>query len=125
MFGRGVAKGMARPAGAPLAALHPWLARADLRIANLEGPLTVAPRVSYGPYDLQGSPTAAPVLVAAGFDAVGVLGWLDVHVGAFEPASEIDWPAEMVAVGLWEEVAGGWQLTKTPAAGNAEIAHAA
>lgn len=73
MLGRGIAEGMARPGNPdPLAPLHQRLAAADLRIANLEGPLTSHARVSANPYDLTASPDRVAVLVAAGFDALSV-----------------------------------------------------
>jgi poly-gamma-glutamate capsule biosynthesis protein CapA/YwtB (metallophosphatase superfamily) len=71
-FGRWVAEGLARPGGAdPFRAVRNDLGQADLRVANLEGQLTAAPRVM-GLYDLTGSPVRAGLLAAAGLDLVDV-----------------------------------------------------
>jgi poly-gamma-glutamate capsule biosynthesis protein CapA/YwtB (metallophosphatase superfamily) len=72
MLGRAVAQGMRRSGADPLLGVGPYLAAADLRLANLEGPLTTAQRLSHGLYDLQGAPADVSVLTAAGFDAMSV-----------------------------------------------------
>lgn len=72
-LGRAVAEGLARPgAGDPFRRLRPHLAAADLRIANLEGQLTTAPRRRGEGHDLTGHPAHVPVLALAGLDLVGV-----------------------------------------------------
>lgn len=70
-FGRAVAEAMAERQSDPLGAVAPILAPADLRVVNLEGPLTTAPRAVWG-YDLTGSPDSATPLADAGIDIVTV-----------------------------------------------------
>ncbi len=71
-LGRGVAEGLTRPGhGDPFRRIHSYLADADLRVANLEGQLTTAPRTAAG-YYLTGDPIHVHLLTAAGFDLVGV-----------------------------------------------------
>ncbi len=67
VFGRAVALGSAK-GGNPLSRVAPYLRAADLAVVNLEGPLTQAPRISRGPYDLRGDPAAAAYLAEAGVD---------------------------------------------------------
>ena len=71
-LGRGVAEGMARPGRAdPFAAIKPLLAQADLRVANLEGQLTTAPRANGG-YYLTGEPRHVGLLAGAGLDLLSL-----------------------------------------------------
>ncbi len=73
MLGRGVAQGMRRRGRPdPLAAMRARLATADLRVANLESPLTDEPRQSVNPYDITARPAHIGVLTAAGFDVLGL-----------------------------------------------------
>lgn len=71
-FGRGVAEGMGRKGHAdPLDQIKPYLAQADLRVANLEGQLTTQPQRNYG-YYLTGDPARVDLLKAAGLDLVSL-----------------------------------------------------
>jgi poly-gamma-glutamate synthesis protein (capsule biosynthesis protein) len=71
MLGRGVARALDGNWEAAFAEVQPWLAEADLTLANLESPLTTAPQLSNG-YDLRAPPEAVAALRAAGFDAVSL-----------------------------------------------------
>jgi poly-gamma-glutamate synthesis protein (capsule biosynthesis protein) len=71
MLGRGVAASLGGDWAAAFADLRPWLAGADLAMANLESPLTRAPFAG-GRFDLRASPEAVTALTAAGFDVVSL-----------------------------------------------------
>jgi poly-gamma-glutamate capsule biosynthesis protein CapA/YwtB (metallophosphatase superfamily) len=71
-LGRGIAEGMGRAGHAdPFDQIKPYLAQADLRVANLEGQLTTAPQRSFG-YYLTGDPARVDLLKAAGLDLVSL-----------------------------------------------------
>ena len=71
MLGRDVAAALDGDWSAALADARPWLAEADLAIANLESPLTTAP-FDGGRFDLRAPPQAVAALSAAGFDLVSL-----------------------------------------------------
>ncbi len=79
MLGRGVAQALDGDWEAAFADVRPWLAGTEgsaeagriLTMANLESPLTDAPRVGDG-YDLRAPPEAVAALLAAGFDLVSL-----------------------------------------------------
>ena len=77
MLGRGVAQALDGDWEAAFAGIRPWRAEGSaeagrsLAVANLESPLTTAPRVGDG-YDLRAPPEAAAALSAAGFDLVSL-----------------------------------------------------
>jgi poly-gamma-glutamate synthesis protein (capsule biosynthesis protein) len=71
-FGRGVAEGMGRTGQAdPFDQIKPYLAQADLRVANLEGQLTTEPQRNNG-YYLTGDPARVELLKSAGLDLVSL-----------------------------------------------------
>ena len=73
MLGRGVARESAGDPAALLAGVRFQVSSADLAVANLESPLTVRPHLaSAGRNALEAAPASARLLVAAGFDAVGL-----------------------------------------------------
>lgn len=67
MLGRGV-----QPSAETFAVLEPDLKAADLALANLESPLTVAPVTTASPYALCAPPERVHSLVSAGFDLLSV-----------------------------------------------------
>lgn len=72
MLGRGVARALNGDWDAAFAPdVQPWLAQADLALANLESPLTTAPQISAG-YDLRAPPEAVAALRSAGLDVVSL-----------------------------------------------------
>jgi poly-gamma-glutamate synthesis protein (capsule biosynthesis protein) len=71
MLGRGVARALNDRWDEAFIAVRPWLAGADVVLANLESPLTHAPPATRG-HDLRADPAAVRSLTAAGFDAVSL-----------------------------------------------------
>jgi poly-gamma-glutamate capsule biosynthesis protein CapA/YwtB (metallophosphatase superfamily) len=71
MLGRAVAAALAGDWAAAFDGVQPWLAGADLALANLESPLTRAP-FQGGRFDLRAPPEAVQALAAAGFDVVSL-----------------------------------------------------
>jgi poly-gamma-glutamate capsule biosynthesis protein CapA/YwtB (metallophosphatase superfamily) len=71
MLGRGVAQSLNGHWEDAFKEVEPWLATADLAFANLESPLTTAPRVSNG-YDVRAKPASVTALRTAGFDVVSL-----------------------------------------------------
>jgi poly-gamma-glutamate synthesis protein (capsule biosynthesis protein) len=71
MLGRGVALALDGEWEAAFVGVVPWLAEADLAVANLESPLTAAPQLADG-YDLRAPPQAVAALRAAGLDVLSV-----------------------------------------------------
>ena len=67
LLGRGV-----QPSAETFAVLEPDLKAADLALANLESPLTVAPVTTASPYALCAPPERVRFLVSAGFDLLSV-----------------------------------------------------
>lgn len=67
MLGRDV-----HPTSESFAYLQPFLTSADLALANLESPLTIAPVQTESPYALCASPEKARYLVDAGFDLLAL-----------------------------------------------------
>ena len=73
MLGRAVARTAAGDPAGLLAGIRFQVSSADLAVANLESPLTLRPHLATaGPNALEAAPAAARLLVAAGFDAVGI-----------------------------------------------------
>jgi poly-gamma-glutamate synthesis protein (capsule biosynthesis protein) len=73
MLGRGVARASAGDPAALLAGVRFPISSADLAIANLESPLTLRPHLAAaGRNALEAAPASARLLVAVGFDVVGV-----------------------------------------------------
>jgi poly-gamma-glutamate synthesis protein (capsule biosynthesis protein) len=103
MLGRGVARSLDGHWEDAFKEVRPWLAEADLTFANLESPLTTAPRVSDG-YDLRAPPQAVVALDAAGLDVVSLANnhALDAgEVGLAETVATLD------AVGITSVT--GWE----------------
>ena len=73
MLGRGVARDSVGDPAALLAGVRFQVSSADLAVANLESPLTLRPHLAKaGRNALEAAPASARLLVAAGFDAVGI-----------------------------------------------------
>jgi poly-gamma-glutamate capsule biosynthesis protein CapA/YwtB (metallophosphatase superfamily) len=71
MLGRGVAAALNGEWAAAFRDVRPWLADADVALANLESPLTGAP-FSGGRFDLRAPPEAVEALTSAGFGVVSL-----------------------------------------------------
>jgi poly-gamma-glutamate synthesis protein (capsule biosynthesis protein) len=71
MLGREVAAALDGDWAAAFADVRPWLACADVAIANLESPLTRAPFAG-GRFDLRAAPEAVEALITAGIDVVSL-----------------------------------------------------
>jgi poly-gamma-glutamate capsule biosynthesis protein CapA/YwtB (metallophosphatase superfamily) len=104
MLGRGVARAGEADPSAPLAGVRSAVAAADLAVANLESPLTSSPHdPAAGPNALEADPSAAGLLAAAGFDAMGVA---NNHAGDAGPGTVGDTLAALAAAGV-AAVGGG------------------
>ena len=101
MLGRGVAR--ADPAEL-FTGLRGALVSADYAAANLESPLTTRPHLARaGPNALEARPSAARLLKAAGFDAVGIA---NNHAGDAGPHTVADTMHALAAAGV-RAVGGG------------------
>lgn len=69
MLGRGVGQALRGEWSSAFADVQPWLAGADVAVANLESLLTTEPHIR-GPYDLRASPRTVDALQSAGLDVV-------------------------------------------------------
>jgi poly-gamma-glutamate synthesis protein (capsule biosynthesis protein) len=98
MLGRGVALAGEVDPSAPLAGVRAVVAAADLAVANLESPLTASPHdPDAGPNVLEAAPSAAELLRAAGFDAMGVA---NNHAGDAGPETVDDTLAALADAGV-------------------------
>jgi poly-gamma-glutamate synthesis protein (capsule biosynthesis protein) len=89
MLGRGVAAWLGGDWGSAFSEVRPWLAEADLAVANLESPLTHSPFAG-GRFDLRAPPESVHALTAAGFDVLSLANnhALDGGPGGLEEARE-------------------------------------
>jgi poly-gamma-glutamate capsule biosynthesis protein CapA/YwtB (metallophosphatase superfamily) len=88
MLGRGVARLATAGPDRLFADVRFQVRSADLAVANLESPLTSRPHdPAFGENALEASPASARLLVAAGFDAVGIA---NNHAGDAGPATVTD-----------------------------------
>jgi poly-gamma-glutamate capsule biosynthesis protein CapA/YwtB (metallophosphatase superfamily) len=98
MLGRGVAPVAARDPASVFAGIRFAVSSADLAVANLESPLTLRPHIaSFGPNALEAKPATVRLLVAAGFDDLGIA---NNHAGDAGPQTVPDTMRSLAAHGL-------------------------